>query len=105
MAVGPWTYVDMVQILFNYARNQFKDLKVFYFHNTIYDYLWEDPPRIHKPFKVMDLTKLDPDTRFIIIGDASMAPYELLVPDGSIYFGERSGIPSIDILKFIKKDL
>lgn len=103
---GGWSmdpYVDMVQVLFNYAKNQFKDLKVFYFHNTIYDYLWEDPPRIARPYKVINLTKLDPDTRFIIVGDASMAPYELLVPDGSIYFGDRSGVPSIDILKFIRK--
>ena len=103
---GGWSmdpYVEMVQVLFDYAKNQFKDLKVFYFHNTIYDYLWEDPPRIERPYKVADLVKLDPDTRFIIVGDASMAPYELLVPDGSIYFGERSGIPSIDILKFIRK--
>lgn len=103
---GGWSmdpYVEMVQVVFDYAKAQFKDLKVFYFHNTIYDYLWEDPPRISRPYKVVDLVKLDPDTRFIIVGDASMAPYELLVPDGSIYFGERSGIPSIDVLKFIKK--
>lgn len=103
---GGWSmdpYVEMVQVLFDYAKNQFKDLKVFYFHNTIYDYLWEDPPRIERPYKVADLVKLDPDTRFIIVGDASMAPYELLVPDGSIYFGEKSGIPSIEILKFIRK--
>ncbi len=103
---GGWSmdpYVEMVQVVFDYAKAQFKDLKVFYFHNTIYDYLWEDPPRVSRPYKVVDLVKLDPDTRFIIVGDASMAPYELLVPDGSIYFGERSGIPSIDVLKFIKK--
>ena len=34
---------SLVQTLFNYARAQFKDLKTFFFHNTIYDYLWEDP--------------------------------------------------------------
>ena len=103
---GGWSmdpYVEMVQVLFDYAKNQFKDLKVFYFHNTIYDYLWEDPPRLYRPYKVTDLEKLDPDTRFIIVGDASMAPYELLVPDGSIYFGERSSVPSIERLKFIRK--
>ncbi len=101
---GGWSmepYVDIVKVLFDYARSQFKELKVFYFHNTIYDYLWEDPPRISRPFKITDLVKLDPDTRFIIVGDASMAPYELLAPDGSIYFGEKSGRPSIETLKFI----
>ena len=103
---GGWSmepYVDIVQTLFYYARATFKDLKVFYFHNTIYDYLWEDPPRIHKPFKVEDLVKFDRDTRFIIVGDASMAPYELLLPDGSIHFEEKTTIPSIERLKFIAK--
>ncbi len=103
---GGWSmepYVDIVQTLFNYAKATFKDLKVFYFHNTIYDYLWEDPPRIHKPFKVEDLVKFDRDTRFIVVGDASMAPYELLMPDGSIHFEEKTTIPSIERLRFIAK--
>ncbi len=94
-------YVDMVQTLFNYARAQFKELRTFYFHNTIYDHLWEDPPRRTKPFPTEQLVRLDPETRFIIVGDASMAPYELLGSDGSIYVGERSGKPSIERLKFI----
>jgi uncharacterized protein with von Willebrand factor type A (vWA) domain len=91
----------MVQVLFNYARAQFKDLKTFFFHNTIYDYLWEDPRRIRKPFAVDDLVKLDPDTRFIVVGDASMAPYELMATDGSIHIEERSGKPSYQRLQFI----
>lgn len=101
---GGWSmepYVDLVQTLFNYARAQFKDLKTFFFHNTIYDYLWEDPPRRYKPFPVDHLVRFDPDTRFIIVGDASMAPYELMATDGSIHVEERSGRPSIERLKFI----
>ncbi len=101
---GGWSmepYVEIVRVLFNYARATFKELKVFYFHNTIYDYLWEDPPRIRKPFRVEDLVKFDRDTRFIVVGDASMAPYELLMPDGSIHFEEKTTIPSIERLKFI----
>ena len=101
---GGWSmdpFIDMVQTLFNYARAQFKDLKTFFFHNTIYDYLWEDPPRRSKPFAVDDLARLDLETRFIIVGDASMAPYELMATDGSIYIGERSGKPSHDRLRFI----
>jgi len=103
---GGWSmepYVDVVQTLFDHARSQFKDLKTFFFHNTIYDYLWEDPARWKKPFKVDDLVKLDPETRFIIVGDASMAPYELLATDGSIHLEERSTRPSIDRLRFISK--
>jgi uncharacterized protein with von Willebrand factor type A (vWA) domain len=101
---GGWSmepYVEVVQTLFNYARAQFKDLKTFFFHNTIYDYLWEDPPRRYKPFPVEQLVKFDPESRFIIVGDASMAPYELMATDGSIHVEERSGRPSIERLKFI----
>jgi uncharacterized protein len=101
---GGWSmdpYVTLVQTLFNYARAQFKDLKTFFFHNTIYDHLWEDAPRRVKPFPTEHLVRLDPETRFIIVGDASMAPYELMGTDGSIYVGERSGRPSFERLKFI----
>lgn len=101
---GGWSmepYIGIVQTLFNYSRAQFKDLKFFFFHNTIYDILWEDPRRIQKPFHVNDLIRLDPETRFIIVGDASMAPYELMATDGSIHLEERSGRPSFERLKFI----
>jgi uncharacterized protein with von Willebrand factor type A (vWA) domain len=57
---GGWSmdpYVEVVQTLFNYARSQFKDLKMLYFHNTIYDFFWEDPPRRHKPFRVEELVR------------------------------------------------
>ena len=103
---GGWSmdpYIGLVQTLFCYARAQFKDLKTFFFHNTIYDYLWEDPSRRHKPFPVDDLVRLDPETRFVIVGDASMAPYELVATDGSIHIEERSGKPSYDRLRLIAK--
>ncbi len=104
---GGWSmdpYIDLVQTLFYYARAQFKDLKIFYFHNTVYDYLWEDPPRHTKPFSVDELVRLDPETRFIVVGDASMAPYELMATDGSIHIEERSGKPSFERLRFIAKN-
>ena len=94
-------YIEMVQILFNYARAQFKELKTFFFHNTIYDYLWEDPARFRKPYKVDELVRRDPETRFIIVGDASMAPYELMATDGSIHIEERTMKPSYERLQFI----
>jgi len=101
---GGWSmepYVDILQTLFYYARAQFKDLKTFFFHNTIYDNLWEDPPRMRKPFPVDELVRLDPETRFIIVGDASMAPYELMATDGSIHLEERTVKPSYRRLQFI----
>jgi uncharacterized protein with von Willebrand factor type A (vWA) domain len=101
---GGWSmdpYVQVVQTLFDYARSQFKDLKTYFFHNTIYDTVWEDPSRYKKPHRVDHFARKDPDTRLILVGDASMAPYELMARDGSIYVHERSGLASIDRLKFL----
>jgi len=101
---GGWSmepYIDIVQTIFNYTRAQFKELKTFFFHNTIYDNIWEDPPRFRKPFKIDDLVRLDPETRFIMVGDASMAPYELMATDGSIHIEERTMKPSYERLRFI----
>ena len=103
---GGWSmdpYIPVVQTLFDYARDQFKDLKTYFFHNTVYDYLWEDPARINRPFRVEDFISFDPQTRFIMVGDGSMAPYELMAADGSIHVEERSGKPSIEQLKFLAK--
>ena len=101
---GGWSmepYVQVIQTLFNYSRAQFKEFKTFFFHNTIYDRLWEDPPRLSKPVAVDDLIRLDPETRFIILGDASMAPYELMAADGSIHIEEKTTQPSYKRLQFI----
>ena len=51
--------------------------------------------------KIDEFSRLDPETRLIVLGDASMAPYELMAADGSIYAMERSGKPSIERLKFL----
>ena len=101
---GGWSmdpYVTVVQTLFDYTRAQYQDLKTYFFHNTIYSTLWEDAPRYKKPFRIENLTRIDPETRIIIVGDASMAPYELMAADGSIHLEERSGKRSIDCLQFL----
>ncbi len=101
---GGWSmepHVDLVQTLFSYAKSQFKDVKTYFFHNTIYDLLWEDAARYKRPIAIKDFVRLDTDTRLIIVGDASMAPYELMSTDGSIYAFERSGKPSIEQLRFL----
>ena len=94
-------YIPVVQTLFDYARAQFKDLKTYFFHNTIYEAVWEDPQRIKRPQKIEEFARFDPETRLILVGDASMAPYELMATNGSIYFHERSGKPSIERMKFL----
>src|SRR5210317_1167154 len=101
---GGWSmdpYVQVVQTLFDYAGDQFKDLKTFFFHNTVYNNLWKDPARYKKPQRIEEFTRLDPETRLVLVGDASMAPYELMATDGSIHLEERSGMPSIECLKFL----
>jgi uncharacterized protein len=75
----------VVQTLFDYARSQFKDLKTYFFHNTIYDTLWEDPSRYKKAQKVDRFRPHGSGNPLILVGDASMAPYELMARDGSIY--------------------
>jgi len=103
---GGWSmdpYIQVVQTLFDYAGAQFKEVKTYFFHNTIYDYVWEDPARYKQPKNIMEFARLDPETRLIIVGDASMAPYELMAHDGSIHITERSGNPSIKQLDFLRK--
>ncbi|MGD9368423.1 MAG: hypothetical protein PVH87_22175 [Desulfobacteraceae bacterium] len=101
---GGWSmdpYIPVVQTLFDYARAQFKELKTYFFHNTIYETLWADPARYRKPLHIDELARRDPETRLILVGDASMAPYELMAQDGSIHIAVRSGRPSIECLKFL----
>ena len=103
---GGWSmdpYVTVVQTLFDYARAQFKDIKTFFFHNTIYSNLWKDPARYKQPQRIEEFVRLDPQTRLIIVGDASMAPYELMATDGSIHIEERSGKPSYECLHFLSE--
>ncbi|MFH2059377.1 MAG: hypothetical protein ABIJ59_10810 [Pseudomonadota bacterium] len=101
---GGWSmdpYIEVVQTLFDYARAQFKEVTTYFFHNTIYDYLWEDPARYKKPKNIVEFSRMDPDTRLIIVGDASMAPYELMAHDGSIGITKRSGRASMEQLNYL----
>jgi hypothetical protein len=103
---GGWSmdpYIDVVQTLFHYARSQFKDLKIYFFHNTIYSRVWQDPQRRFKPEPIDDFIRKDPETRLIIVGDASMSPYELIYSDGSIYIDEREVGTGLERLNFLAK--
>jgi len=103
---GGWSmdpYIGVVQTLFNYARSQFKDLKIYFFHNTIYDHVWEDPERRYKAEAVEDFLRKDPETRLIMVGDGSMAPSELMHQNGGIYYFHQSAVPSIERLKMLTK--
>ncbi len=95
---GGWSmdpYIETCRTLFTYANSNFKEVKNYYFHNCIYDRVYADHQRLRKPFKTEDFSRIDPDTRLIIVGDASMAPYELEHNQGALNYGEfqsRSGL-------------
>ncbi len=101
---GGWSmdpYVAVVQTLFDYARAQFKEVRTLFFHNTIYETVWRDAARYRQPVRMDELARMDPETRVIVVGDASMAPYELMSRDGSIHVQDRSGRPSIECLRLL----
>jgi uncharacterized protein len=103
---GGWSmdpYITVVQTLFDYTRSQFKALTTLFFHNTIFDTLWQDSARYRQPRPIREFARLDPDTRLIVVGDASMAPFELMAQDGSIHIAERSGRPSIECLEYLAR--
>jgi hypothetical protein len=103
---GGWSmepYVETVQTLFHYAQAQFRELSIRYFHNTVGDRIWIDPQRRNRPETVESLLRRDPETRLIFVGDASMAPEELLALNGSIAIEYRQQQPSIDRLKQLAK--
>ena len=96
-------FVNVVQVLFNHAKSQFKDVKFYFFHNTVYSRVYSDSQRQSKPFAIEDFARMDPETRLIIVGDASMAPYELYSRYGSIYYGSQLQRPSVETLVFLAK--
>jgi uncharacterized protein with von Willebrand factor type A (vWA) domain len=103
---GGWSmdpYVGIVQTLFNYARSQFKDLKIYYYHNTVYSRVWLDPQRHLRPEAIEEFARRDPETRLIFVGDAAMAPYELVGENGSLYLDQKDHRSSRERLDFLAR--
>jgi uncharacterized protein with von Willebrand factor type A (vWA) domain len=87
-------YVRLCEELFSAAKTEFKHLEYFYFHNCMYDYVWKDNHRRRdEQMSTFDLMhKYSSDYKVIYVGDASMAPYEVTSPGGSVeYHNEESG--------------
>lgn len=87
-------HIRRTEELFSAARSEFKHLEFYYFHNCVYDFLWKKNHRRHNErFKSEDiLRKYNPDYRLIFVGDATMSPYEILQPGGSVeYYNEETG--------------
>jgi len=87
-------HIERTEELFSAAKSEFKNMEFYYFHNCVYDYLWKNNRRRHaERFDTWDvLRKYPPDTRLIFVGDATMSPYEVLAPGGSVeYNNEEAG--------------
>ena len=87
-------HIKVCEQLFSAVKTEFKHLEFFYFHNFIYDAVWRDNYRRHNErFATMDLLHKYPhDYKVIFVGDASMSPYEILQPGGSVeYWNEEAG--------------
>ncbi len=87
-------HVKLCQEMFSAAKTEFKHLEYFYFHNCLYDFVWKDNRRRHSErTRTWDLLhKYGHDYKVIFVGDATMSPYEILQPGGSIeYFNEEAG--------------
>lgn len=80
--------------LFSAARGEFKHFEHFYFHNFPYETLWKDNRRRHVERISTDavLRTYGPDYRVIFLGDATMSPYEITMPGGSVeHWNKESG--------------
>ena len=87
-------HVKVCEELFSAVRTEFKHLEYFYFHNCLYDSLWRDNRRRQSdPQPTWDvLHTYGSDYKVIFVGDASMSPYEIVMPGGSVeYWNEESG--------------
>src|SRR2546422_3977236 len=87
-------HIRLAEELFSAAKTEFKHLEFFYFHNCLYDFVWKDNRRRHSErTRTWDLLhKYGHDYKVIFVGDATMSPYEILQPGGSVeYFNEEPG--------------
>ncbi|WP_434724371.1 vWA domain-containing protein [Mesorhizobium sp. RIZ17] len=79
-------HIRGVEELFSAARAEFRQLEYFYFHNCLYERVWKDNRRrLAEAIPTFDLIhKYGPDYKVIVVGDASMSPYEIAHPGGSV---------------------
>lgn len=87
-------HIHRVEELFSAAKTEFKHLEFYYFHNCPYDFMWKNNKRRYsEKMPTWDIIrKYNKDWRLIFVGDATMSPYEILQPGGSVeYNNEEPG--------------
>jgi uncharacterized protein with von Willebrand factor type A (vWA) domain len=87
-------HIKLCEELFSAARSEFRHLEFFYFHNCLYEGVWKDNRRRHSEqtptWEV--LNKYPGDWRAVFVGDATMSPYEITMPGGSVeHWNEEAG--------------
>ncbi|GAB5489408.1 MAG: VWA domain-containing protein [Parasphingorhabdus sp.] len=88
-------FIKLCEELFSAATSEFKNLEFFYFHNCPYEGVWKDNRRRFSERTPMwdILHKYGHDYKLIFVGDASMSPYEITHPGGSVeHFNEEAGV-------------
>ncbi|AZG73233.1 vWA domain-containing protein [Shewanella livingstonensis] len=88
-------YIHTCEELFSAAHSEFKHLKFFYFHNCLYERVWQDNSRRFD--RMIDLEEIirtfSSDYKVIFVGDATMGPYEIIAKGGSVeHWNEKPGI-------------
>ncbi|MFM8696921.1 MAG: vWA domain-containing protein [Betaproteobacteria bacterium] len=87
-------HIHRVEEIFSAAKAEFKHLEFYYFHNCVYDFVWKNNRRRYaEKFPTWDIIrKYNKDYKLIFVGDATMSPYEILQPGGSVeYNNEEPG--------------
>jgi uncharacterized protein with von Willebrand factor type A (vWA) domain len=87
-------HVKVCEELFSAARTEFKHMEYFYFHNFLYESVWSNNIRRHNErTPLLDiLHKYSHDYKVVFVGDASMSPYEIVQPGGSVeHWNDESG--------------
>jgi uncharacterized protein len=87
-------HIKATEELFSAARAEFKHMEYFYFHNCLYERMWkENRRRFSETTPTWDVLHTYPhDYKVIFVGDASMSPYEIVMPGGSVeHFNEEAG--------------
>ena len=87
-------YIHTCEELFSAAHGEFKHLEFYYFHNCLYENVWQDNERRHS--NVIDtmtlINKFTSDYKVIFVGDATMGPFEIAYPGGSVeHYNEEPG--------------
>ena len=87
-------HIQRVEELFSAIKAEMKHLEFYYFHNCVYDFMWKNNRRrFSEKFSTWDvIRKYNKDYKLIFVGDATMSPYEILQPGGSVeYNNEEPG--------------